>query len=436
MTEAAERSILATLLCGYRDDAPAVASRMLERQDFYREPHRILFSAIEALAEADVPVNVVSVCDALAPKDLDRCGGVHGVAALSGEVISAANLEHDARLVRRAHRERQMRSIGGELAEASSLEAIGSAAQRLDAIEVGAGADISVDLGRAALARLSEVERLRLEGETVASIPWGFSALDKLVGGRRPKRLYILAARPAMGKSAFAQCSMVAAARSERPSGGLFVSLEMDTDTISDRLVSSMARVPYTRIQDGSMTNAEAGRCGAQALAACALPLRVIEKSPGYRVDALRDAVVAAMEAAPDESPIETVWVDYLQLLDDASRTINSREQAIASISRKLKALAKDEGIAVVALAQLNRELEKREDKRPRMSDLRESGAIEQDADFVAFLYRDEYYNEDGRKGVAEVVVSKNRHGPTGNIEVAFDGPTLTFSDLGGHTRW
>ena len=419
--KAAELGALSTLLAGYHDSGWETASSLVCAEDFYSERHRVIFRAIAAVGETGQEVGIFSVGEALG-RQLNSVGGWAALAEMAEQRYSAADLEAQCRLVRRAHSQRQLRAIGGELSEASSLDGISDAQEKLGALDVGNGSDISEGLGKLALDRITEIDRLISSGETVPSTLWGFKALDDYIGGRKAGRYYVVGARPAMGKSAFAQCSAVEAAKNGE--GQIFVSLEMSSTVLADRLNASESGVPYMALQDARLSGREIGAAAEAAMRLYKLPLRVICKSAGYPVDACCDAIRAAHQT----SAVTTAWIDYAQYLSDGARTVGSREQEIASVSRKLKSLATDLGIQVVALAQLNRGVEQRADKRPVQSDMRESGGLEQDADCLILLYRDEYYHPDTPdKGTAEVIIGKNRHGPTGIAHVAFHGPTLRF---------
>ncbi len=403
--------------------------------DHFSQPgHRVIYDTFLALSREGTAVDVVTVSGRLSTVgQLDQVGGFPYLNGLAGAVPSVANLEHYITVVRdkallrglleatQGISERVLK--GGDPAE----HALGEAESKLQQLREGN------DTG--SLARLGDVaehvyEKLRKRAESpddVTGISTGFRDLDTLLSGFQPGDLVIVAARPSMGKTAFA-LNVVAHAALRAGTTCAFFSLEMPKEQLAQRILTSESRVSGTRIRSGHLLEDD----WAPLLRATESLDRAsvfIDDKPAVTVQHIR----ARCKRVHSRWGLGMVAVDYLQLMrgDDEARR-EGRQHEIASISMGLKALAKEFGIPVIALSQLNRGVEQRADKRPMMSDLRESGAIEQDADVIMFLYRDEYYNKDkpDNKGLAEVLVRKQRNGATGEVKLAFRGEFARFENL------
>jgi replicative DNA helicase len=404
----------------------------LKPEDFSQPGHRALYGALLEMGAADEPVDMVTLPARLqARRELDLVGGLRALTDYSAAVGSSHNLPAYISAVRRSA---DLRSLIVDLDSAlqaasepgadpdAVLEQAESAVYALRSSGQGKRAGWQ-PIGRVLDAAYSALEARHKNPSGAVGIPTGLRDLDELLTGLHPTDLVILAARPAMGKSAFAMGAAVNAARTGHGVGVL--SLEMSSEQLGGRVLTSEARINGHRARTGRLHSDEWEPLLGAVEGASSLPLW-IDDSAVVGLSQIR----AGLRRLRSRSAVHLLVIDYLQLLaGSASRQAQtSREREVAELARGLKLLAKSEGIAVLLLAQLNRECEKRRDKRPMLSDLRESGAIEQDADTVMFLYRDEVYNSDEQvKGEAEVIVAKQRHGATGTVRVAWSGEHCRF---------
>jgi replicative DNA helicase len=422
----AERAVLGSLLAGADGWPPEV--ELLRAADFADRYHCNVFAAARRLHNCGEPVDVITVLgelgDKIAPPG--QGWGTYLSGLSDGGLISLGNLGHHAKLVARESRRREYLAV---MADAVNKAKVAGA----DADEIATQA--SLKLGRIAeqreiarpepmrevmRAELRDLDERRNSGKSVGH-PTGFDALDELVCGLVPGHLVVVAGRPSMGKSSFARNVLVHLAKQGH--GCIFFSLEMTKDEIGRAAVSSESRVNLQSIRTGDLCTSEYDRV-VEGMAALHSDKLVLVDRPALSVAEIR--TITRAYAARHE--LDVVAVDYLQL---ATGEGSNREQEIASITRGLKALAVELKIAVVALSQLNRGLESRTDKRPRLADLRESGSIEQDADEVVFLYRDEYYNPNTeQKDTAEVALGKSRNGPVGMVLLKWLGWCTRFENL------
>ena len=403
--------------------------------DFHSPAHRTVFTHMAALAEANQPIDPVTVAQTLErSSELDGVGGLPFLLSLSEGVATSVNVEHHARIIHDAAEVRRLiraasgiieKATSGDYEESSQLfdEAqqaiydIGSQGQASSLVSMNDAVKEVVDLVRKAF-------------ETKASVtgtPTGFVDLDSMTAGLQPGDLLIVAGRPAMGKTTLALNMATNAATMGQCSVALF-SLEMPTTQLVTRMLASEARVESSGMRTGHLTDDDLHRILSSVKTMRSWPV-YIDDTPNLTV---MEARAKCRRLASDKGipPLGLVIVDYLQLMK-GSGAIRSREQEISEISRNLKALAKEIKVPVMALSQLNRSLESRPNKRPIMSDLRESGAIEQDADVIMFVYRDEVYNEDTpEKGIAEVIIGKHRNGPTGTCRLKFFKQWTRFDNL------
>ncbi|MHB8916871.1 MAG: replicative DNA helicase [Desulfocucumaceae bacterium] len=425
----AEQSVLGALFMDR--DALYRVSRFLKPEDFYLEGHRLIFKAFLELDDAGVPPDLVTITDLLRQQGfLEKVGGVTYVASLAGMVPTAANAEHHARIVEEKALLRSIISIatriagmgydGGEDAE----RLIDEAESML--LELGARRSSStfspMDRVLVEIFKIIE-ERYRNKGK-ISGVFTGFSDLDRLCCGLQPGDLVIVAGRPAMGKTSFGMTVAHQAALQHKVPTAVF-SLEMSKAQLVQRLLCAEAMVDMQKVRSGNLSEMDWNKLAEAAAKLAGIPL-YIDDSPGLSVRQVR----AKARRLKAEKGLGLIVIDYLQLMQGASRSEN-RQQEIADISRSLKALAKDLEVPVMALAQLSRSVEQRDKKRPIMSDLRESGSLEQDADIVMFIYREEYYKPDTEKrGIAEIIVAKQRNGPTGSVELAFLREYTRFMNL------
>ena len=395
---------------------------LVRPDDFYRGAHRKLFRAMLTLSERNEPVDQITLSEALRSRgELAEVGGAAFIAELVDRVPTAANIMHYARIVRDRAVLRELISASTEIAS-KGYEATGDVNELLDRAEQAIFA-ISERKVRASFSRLQDIlvdslktiERLYENKQSVTGAPTGFADLDRLTSGLQPSDLIIVAGRPSMGKTAF--CLNIAEHCALRADVGVAVfSLEMAKEQLAMRMLCSEARVDLARVRTGHLTDREFPRLAMAAGRLADAPI-YIDDTPALTVLELR-AKARRLKRDP-ASKLGLVVVDYIQLMHAEGK--DSREQEISEISRSLKALAKELQVPVVALSQLNRQVENRTPPIPRLADLRESGAIEQDADVICFLYREEYYMEDSdKKGIAEVIVAKQRNGPIGSVELTF----------------
>ncbi|MBL4866362.1 MAG: replicative DNA helicase [Pseudomonadales bacterium] len=428
----AEQSVLGGLMLDSSawDD---IAERVTD-VDFYRYDHRLIFSVIGRLAEEAKPVDVVTVQEALANRgEIEDCGGLPYLAELAKNTPSVANIKAYADIVRERSVLRQMIAVSNEIASSAFSPDGRDTAELLDTAErkvfeiaeqsnrnKGGPQAIKPLLAKA----VDKIDELFSSDNAITGITTGFSDLDNMLSGLQPSDLVIVAGRPSMGKTTFAlNVSENAALKTGKPV--LIFSMEMPGESLVMRMLSSLGRIDQTRIRSGRLEEDDWPRLNS-AISLLADQKIYIDDAPGLSPTELR---ARARRIYREHGELGLIMVDYLQLMQVSGS--NSRVEEISEISRSLKGLAKELNTPVMALSQLNRGLEQRPNKRPIMSDLRESGAIEQDADVIMFIYRDEVYNEDSAdKGMGEIIIGKQRNGPIGTVRLAFLGRYTKFEDL------
>lgn len=426
----AEESILSAILL---DNSTLLdVLELLSPEDFYRTAHQKIFTAIESLFSKAEPVDLITLTNALRDSnDLEKIGGAAYLARIVDTVPSAINVSHYAQIVRDKSALRRLIARAGEITLRCYEEA-GDFDQVLDFAE-GAVFEISENKHRAAFHPLGKIIESNIDAleerqgnkALITGIPTGFTRLDHMTSGLQGSDLIILAARPAMGKTALA-LNMARNAAFESNIPVAIFSLEMSKEQLSMRMLCSEARVDSSRVRSGFLNPEDWNRITDAAGALSEAPL-FIDDSPDISTTSIR----TKCRRLKMDKDLGLVIVDYLQLMRGRQST-ERRDLEISEISRSLKLLAKELNVPVVALSQLNRKLEERSDKRPQLSDLRESGALEQDADVVAFIYRDEVYNKDENnpnRGTAEVILSKQRNGPTGVVPLTFLGAYTRFEN-------
>lgn len=428
----AEASLLGALLLDPRV-IEHVADIVTDR-DFYRHGNQLIFKAISDLDQAGKPIDVVTVFDELTRQGLsEHVGGVGELNELAQYVPNTGHVRHYAEVVKEKSilraiidaSEETIRSvIDGQATTA--LQALDSAEKRV--LEIG---DTVVKksevktLDEQMAHTLAWLHKKSDSPDDASGVQTGFAELDKSLSGMQPGDLIVIAARPSMGKTALAMNIAEHAALSQELSVLVF-SLEMSAEQLNRRTVGSVARVDQQRLKEARLQDAEWARVSEAAEKLKGKVLDVFDEA-SLTINSIR---AVARRVAKKRKGLDLIVVDYLQLLEGLqSDRPENRATEVGQISRGLKLLAKELQCPVIALSQLNRSVEQRPDKRPLMSDLRESGAIEQDADVVMFIYRDEYYSKDGSKepGVAEVIIGKHRNGPTGTVRLAWRGPLARF---------
>ena len=429
----AESSVLGAILLD--NEAINLVLELLQPEDFYRESHRKMFRAMIELSDRSEPVDVITLSDCLKNRgDLDAVGGSAYLTSLNDFVPTAANVSYYARIVREKAILRHLINAATEIAT-RGYEEQGNVEEFLDTAEKVIF-DISEKKIKASFVAvrdmikdtLKTVEKLYDRKEMVTGVATGYEDLDKLTAGLQPSDLIIVAGRPSMGKTAF---SLNIGAHAAFAGVGVAVfSLEMAKEQLVLRMLCSEARVNNSKVRSGYLSERDFPNLAKAAGRLHEAPI-YIDDTPAISVLELR---AKARRLVRDRSKkIGLIVVDYLQLMRGMGAASN-REQEISEISRSLKALAKELNVPVIGISQLNRRVEDRGDRRPMMSDLRESGAIEQDADVIIFIYRDEVYNksDDSVKGIAEIIVAKQRNGPTDTVKLTFLNECMRFEDYTG----
>ena len=429
----AEQSIIGGLMLD--NQAWDKISTKLCEADFYRTEHRILFRAISALVKKDQPFDVVTLLDALKTHhELDDAGGEAYLFELANNTPSVANVTAYADIVREKSVQRQLISVATEIADSAYNPAGREVPELLDFAETkvfAIGEQTAGDGGpeniKSILVRAVEkIDQLYHSGDAITGLATGLSDLDEMTSGLQPSDLVIVAGRPSMGKTTLVMnMAEHAAIKAAKPV--LVFSMEMPADSLAMRMMSSLGRIDQHRIRTGKLDDDDWPRVTSAVHMLSEAPL-FIDDTPALSPGEMR---ARARRLAKEHGSLGLIVVDYLQLMKAPGFSADNRTAEISEISRSLKSLAKELQVPVIALSQLNRSLEQRADKRPVMSDLRESGAIEQDADLICFIYRDEVYNEDSPdKGTAEIIIAKQRNGPIGRVRVAFIGKFTRFEDL------
>ena len=433
----AEQSVLGGLLLD-NETWDRVAEKTVAA-DFYSRSHRLIFETVGALIELGEPVDLITLSEALEnDQKLEDAGGFVYLAEMMNNTPSAANITAYADIVRERAVTREMISVANEITEAGYDPQGRSSADLLDFAETKVFAiaekranksegpeSINIILEKT----VDRIEKLcSAPTGGVTGVPSGFADLDKMTAGLQKSDLIIVAARPSMGKTTFAMnLAEHAAMTQDKPA--LIFSLEMPSDQIMMRMLASLGRIDQTKIRTGQLDDEDWARLSSTMGLLIESGKMYIDDAAGLTPTELRSR---ARRIHKEHGGISMIMIDYLQLMR-APQFSDNRTLEIAEISRSLKALAKELQVPVVALSQLNRGLEQRSDKRPINSDLRESGSIEQDADLIMFIYRDEVYHDDSEfKGMAEIIIGKQRNGPIGRVPLTFQGKFSRFDNYAG----
>jgi replicative DNA helicase len=429
----AEQSVIGALMLD-KQSWDKVADFLIE-DDFYRRDHQLIYRAIKILAEKQSPLDVITLSETLEQLGwLEECGGLAYLATLAKETPSAANIVAYAEIVREKSVLRQLISSGSDIADLAfypqgrqTIELIESAEQKVFHIadqyrRKGTGfSPIKPLLAKA----IDRIEMLFQKEGHITGASTGFNDFDDLTSGMQPSDLVIVAGRPSMGKTTFAMNIAEHVAIKEQVPVAVF-SMEMPGEQLAMRMISSLGRIDQHRVRTGKLEDDEWPRM-TSAINILAETKLYIDDTPAMTPTEVRAR--CRRLARENDGKLGLVVLDYLQLMQSPGS--ESRVNEISDISRSLKALAKELNVPVIALSQLNRSLEQRPNKRPIMSDLRESGAIEQDADVIVFIYRDEVYNKDTTdKGTAEIIIAKQRNGPIGTTRLTFLGQYTRFENF------
>jgi replicative DNA helicase len=428
----AEESVLGAMMLS--PGAIGAVSEVVSASDFYRESHGTIFKAALGLYQKGEPVDAITLVDELEERgELEAVGGRQRVHELVALVPATANAGHYARIVREMATLRGLIRSGGEIARLG-WDRPGETADLVDQAE-----QIVFGLAQERVTgEFSHIEDLLKEsferitalyeaGADVTGVPSGFRDLDRITSGFQRGNLIIVAARPSMGKSALGLCMAANLAVRHGVPVGLFT-LEMSKSEVTQRLMCSEAKVESNRLRNGKLGVDDWPRLTAACDKLSKAPIWV-DDTGSITMMEIRSKARRLKSRHPE---LGLLVVDYMQLMTSGLNAEN-RVQEVSQISRSLKVLARDLDVPIVALSQLSRAVEQRHDKRPILSDLRESGSIEQDADLVVFIYRDEYYNEESeQQGLAEVIVAKHRNGPTDSVKLSFLKRYAKFADLAG----
>ena len=437
----AEQSVLGGLMLD--NDAWDKVSEKVVEHDFYLRSHRFIFSAMSRVAEANQPIDLITVSETLErSQQLADVGGFAYLGEIAKNTPSAANILAYADIVRERAVVRDMISVAHDIADAGYDPQGRNSAELLDFAETkvfkiaeqranaNEGPEPINSILSKTIDKIDELFRNPSAGG-LTGVSTGYMDLDKMTNGMQPSDLIIVAARPSMGKTTFAMnlCEH-AAMTSDKPV--LIFSLEMPSEQIMMRMLASIGRIDQTKVRTGQLDDEDWARLSS-AIELLNNSKMYIDDASGLTPTEVRSR---ARRVAREHGGLSMIMVDYLQLMTVPGLSEN-RTLEIAEISRSLKALAKELKVPVVALSQLNRSLEQRADKRPVNSDLRESGSIEQDADLIMFIYRDEVYHDDSPdKGTAEVIIGKQRNGPIGRIRLTFHGRYSRFDNYAGSARF
>ena len=426
----AEQSVIGSMIMD--QDAIVTAMEILLQEDFYHKQYGILFDAMIELYSSGQPVDLVTLQNKLKEKDVPQeVSSLEFVGELVRAVPTSANVKYYCNIVKENSMKRKLIRVTEEIenecyAGKESLESV------LDKTEHDIFALLSsrtggdyVPIRQVVMNALEKIEKASQQDGNVTGIPTGFIDLDYRTAGLQPSDLVLIAARPSMGKTAFVLNIAQYVAFHENMCTAIF-SLEMSKEQLVNRLFSLESRVDAQALRTGNLSDADWAKLveGAGIIGDSEL---IIDDTPGISISEMR----SKCRKYKLEHDLKLIIIDYLQLMSGSGRSTDSRQQEISDISRSLKALARELNVPVLALSQLSRAVEQRPDHRPMLSDLRESGAIEQDADVVMFIYRDDYYNKDTElKGISEIIIAKPRNGPIGTVNLAWLPEYTKFANL------
>lgn len=430
----AEQSILGSMFLS--DKALQRILESINKDMFYLDSHKKIFETIKNLADNKSPIDITTVTAELDKKKiLNQVGGVEYLTQIINSVPTAANAEEYVKIVEEKFLRRNLIEAGTEIANAgfSSTDDIGDilddAEKKIfDVIRNRRGSEFKT-IQDVLFKAQSDLEKLSsLKGE-ITGVPSGYNDIDKLTSGFHENELIIIAARPAMGKTVFALSMAANMALANKKSVAIF-NMEMGAEQLISRMLSSVGQIESNKLRTGNLQHQDWKRVN-EAISRLADTKIYIDDTPGITVSEMR---AKCRRLANSEEGLDCVIIDYLQLISGSSKYAGQRQQEVSEISRSLKTMAMELKVPVIALAQLSRSVESREEKRPLLSDLRESGSIEQDADIVAFLYRDDYYNKesaiDEDTSKLEFIIAKHRNGPTATVNLIFKRNTSSIFNM------
>ncbi len=426
----AEQSVLGALLI--ERDAVAKATEILAAESFYRDAHRKIYRAAVSLYEKGEAVDLITIAEELRRQDsLESSGGASYLTSLANSVPTAANVEYYARIVEEKAVLRNLIAAATKVVTSGydekedAAEIIDQAEQLIFEISQGRMVKSYNPIKEVLVETFEKIETLYDNKGGITGISTGFKELDLITSGLQSSELIVVAARPSMGKTVLC-LNMARNAALAQGVPVIVFSLEMAKGQLAQRMLCAEAGVDGQRLRTGFLSENDWPKLSTALGRLSEAPI-FIDDTPGISVMEMRGKA----RRIKAEHGLGLVIIDYLQLMQSASRRTENRQQEISEISRSLKSLARELDVPVLALSQLSRAVEQRQDRRPMLSDLRESGAIEQDADVVAFIYRDEYYNpETEKKNIAELLIAKQRNGPTGSVELYFHKDISRFDNL------
>ena len=428
----AEQSVLGSAFLS--KDALQKICDELNEEDFYLEANQKIFKVLSDLNSEGIPVDITIVTDRLeSAKELAAVGNIEYLVEIANFVPSAANIDYYIGIVHDKSVLRKLINASNEITNSSYTENSPvneildqAEAKIFDVVQKRKTSEFR-NIQDVVFKAQSDLEKLSENKSEITGLATGFYEFDKLTSGLHENELYIIAARPGMGKTAFALNIATYIARNTKKNVAIF-NFEMSAEQLVNRMLSSIGQINFSRFRNGNFDNNDWKRLS-EAVTVLADTNIKIDDTPGVTIADIRSK---CRRLASKENGLGLVVIDYLQLITGSSRNQANRQQEVAEISRGLKTMAMELGCPVIALAQLSRAVEGRPDKRPLMSDLRESGSIEQDADLVGFLYRDDYYNKEAMNkeaSITEFIIGKNRNGPTKTVEFIFKGSTVTFTN-------
>ncbi|PYZ96234.1 replicative DNA helicase [Alteribacter lacisalsi] len=416
----AEQAVLGAIFID--DEAIVTASERLVPDDFYRAAHQRIYTVMLALSEKGEPVDLVTCTSELQTRKwLEEIGGVSYLSDLANAVPTAANVEYYSQMVeeksllRRLIRVATNIAADGYAAEDEVSAILNDAEKTILEVSHRKNTSAFKDIKDVLVEAYDNIEHLQHHSGEITGVPTGFNELDRMTAGFQANDLIIVAARPSVGKTAFAlNISQNVATRTDE--NVAIFSLEMGAEQLIMRMLCAEGNIDAQRLRTGKLDDEDWQKL-TMAMGSLSKAGIYIDDTPGIKVNDIR----AKCRRLKQEKGLGMIMIDYLQLIQGDARSGEGRQQEVSEISRSLKGLARELEVPVIALSQLSRGVESRQDKRPMMSDIRESGSIEQDADIVAFLYRDDYYDKESEnKDIIEIIIAKQRNGPVGTVELAF----------------